>query len=283
MKKYATICMFLCVTFITKSLANDSIVNFYQTRVDSFYQNGNFEKAIVDCERILFRSVENKTRIKTLFLKAECFKQLGNFNDANLTLVSISTVGLDSATTCEIYYNEALNSYMSGMYDEAASQLTQIDIFTNNKEFSENHIFLKILVLGELAKWDSAMVVINKTKYLSTSQKNDLQLIYKNKPHLFNAKRLDWYSRFIPGSGQVITGHFFEGAASFLFCASALTFGGYEVYTHYYFTGYFLGAGFLNGFYYGGLRRLKIMVEFENAKRKEGINSKVKGYLKTLS
>ena len=124
------------------------------------------------------------------------------------------------------------------------------------------------------------MSVISKTRYLSITEKSDLKQIYNNKPRLFNAKRLDWYSRFIPGSGQVITGHFFEGMASFLFCASALAFGGYEVYTHYYFTGYFLGAGFLNGFYYGGLRRLKIIVEYENQKRKEEFNDKVKEYLK---
>ena len=272
--------MFLCVTFITSCLANDSIVNFYQTRADSLYRNANFEKAIVDCERILFHSVDNKTRVYTLLLKAECFKQLGNYNDANLTLVSISTVGLDSSTTCQIYFNEALNSYLLGMYDEATSQLTQIDIFTNNKEFCENHTILKILILGELGKWDSAMSVISKTRYLSITEKSDLKQIYNNKPHLFNAKRLDWYSRFIPGSGQVITGHLFEGMASFLFCASALAFGGYEVYTHYYFTGYFLGAGFLNGFYYGGLRRLKIIVEYENQKRKEEFNDKVKEFLK---
>lgn len=280
MKTFVTICTFLCVTFTIDCFGNDSLAVFYQSRADSFYKSGNFEKAIVDCERALFNVRQFKPRTSISLLKAECFKQMGNFSDANLTLVSMRTIGLDTNTICQIHYEQALNSYLLGMTDEAGSQITQIELLTSGKEFTQNSTFLKILVLNELALWDSAVQIIKHSQYLSVSEKEELATIYKSKPRLFNAKRLDWYSRFIPGSGQIITGHVFEGAMSFLFCATALTFGAYEVYTGYYLTGYFLGAGFLNGFYYGGLRRLKVLVDYENQKRKEGLNGKVKDYLK---
>ena len=279
MKIFCTICMLLCVMFTIKSEEKDSLLNIYVTRADSFYQAGDFSKSILDCERILFLTNDFSIKTKTLFLKANCYKQMASFNDAALTLMSVRTLGLSAESKYDLFYELALNNYFAGNADEALTYLEQLQDIDSARSFAGNTFLLNILVMNTLGRWDSAKALVQQSSFFTENQKKDLLLIYAQNKRPFNAKRLDWYSRFVPGSGQLITGHWVEGGLSFFVCASALSFGIFEVYNGYYLTGYFLGAGFLNGFYYGGLRRLSILVEYENKKRITSLNSQIKEYV----
>lgn len=270
--------MFLFVMSIIDGQENNTL--FYEQRANNYYEQSQFNEALLDCERVIYQSSDFKLKTKALFLKAECYKQLGDSKNAISTLMSIRVNGLDSLSIFSLYYELALNNYLNENYDEAGAHVQNMIMIDSNRTNSGSPLLLKIMVLNELSLWDSVKTIISSSSSFSSDEKTYLISLYNERPKLFKGKKLDWYSRFIPGSGQVITGYPVEGSISFILCASALSFGIYEVYTGYYITGYFLGAGFLNGFYYGGLRRLARMIEHENQRRKISFNSKINLYLK---
>jgi hypothetical protein len=57
--------------------------------------------------------------------------------------------------------------------------------------------------------------------------------------------------------------------------AALLCFAGYEFYTEYYITGYFVGLGLFNKTYHGGMNRAGILAEQKNVKGLNKFNSSV--------
>ena len=268
------------MSIIEAKIYNDSLVFIYQNRADSFYNASEYNKAILDCERILFFSSDYNSKKRALLLKSDCYKQAGEYDKSLKCLKLVPTIGLERDSVFDLYYNVAVLSYLAKDFEESATQLIKLEFLDSLKSYSNNCFLVRILVLNEMGKWDSAKRLIEKSQYFFPEQKIELINAYKNKPKIFNKKRLEWYSRIIPGSGQVIIGRPFEGFASFILCAASLSFGVYNVYYSYYFTGYFLGAGFLNGFYYGGIRRFNLLVENENQRRIQNLNFKISNIIK---
>ncbi len=261
---------------IIKATNVDSLVVVYQYRADSFYNVKNYSKALLDCERIIFLSKDYSNKRRALYLQSNCYKQTGEYDKSVNCLKLISSRGLDKEDVFKLYYDIAKFAYMAKYYEESAAQFLKLEALDSVKSYSDNCFLLRILILNEFARWDSAKFLIKKSDFFSSEKKSELIDIYNNKPKIYNKNRIEWYSRIIPGSGQAIIGKPFEGIASFLLCATSLSFGIYNVYYSYYFTGYFLGAGFLNGFYYGGIRRLDLLVENENQRRIQKLNFQVK-------
>ncbi len=268
--------MLLCAMYII----NAQDINYLKFRADSFYNIGKFKESIVDCERILYLSPNLELTIATMQLEAKAFQQLGQYQIANNILLSIPIIGFDSTKFVQWYYNLALNSFLIGNFEESKSFLSERKKYGGKTSDNIENELLTILVFSELMQWDSIKPIVIQSPYLQVWQKDSILTLLECKPKILNRSKLEWYNRFIPGSGHIIAGHFWEGLTSFILCASALTFGIYEIYNGYYITGYFLGAGFLNSFYSGGLRRIQLITDYENNNRKLKYNNQLKRWLK---
>ncbi len=259
----------------TINASEDSCFNIYQ-QAQNLYSEGRFDETIIACERYLFFSEIKTLKVEILLLESKAFQQKGNYENASKILLSVPRPLLTSHQRAKIDFELALNSYLSGLYDETEVYLDNCDTSLLSNLDKTNFEILKIFNLCQMGRWDSAQNVILKSKILPNEQKDVALKIFTTKPKMLNGTRLEWFSRFVPGIGQMMAGYFIDGFSSFLFCSTSLAAGIVLVLNGYYISGYFLGAGLLYGFYYGGLRRLNDIVQFENQKRKNTFISKLK-------
>lgn len=266
----------LFATCIFSTSAQDGVSATFATTAQHEFESGLFERSIVNCERQLAMTNDRRVKAECNILKSKCFTQLGMYNDASRTLTGISVIGQHDSMVCELYYLQALNGFLQGLHEEASSHLFLLRNQLGKREMSYNASILSIVVYNEQALWDSALSVIKSSSYFTANQKDSLEMLYGKTPRIFKHKRVEWCSRIVPGSGQIMVGSVFEGLASFALCAGSLAFGAYEVIVGYYVTGYVMGAGLLNGFFFGGVRRLKLLVGQRNQMNIQAFNDKVK-------
>jgi tetratricopeptide (TPR) repeat protein len=243
---------------------------------EHLYNVGNYDEAIIACERYLYFNSYITEREKILFLEAKAFQQKGDFETSSNILLSIPQMKLDSHMLYLVNFNLALNSYLLSRYDEAQVFLEDCDTANITIAERKNYELLCILIYCEMGNWEKAQKVVVNSSCISDSKKTSLIHLFDNKPLLLDQHKLEWYSRFVPGSGQFFAGYYVEGSINFIFCASALALGTFLVINGYYISGYFIGAGLIYAFYNGGLRRLKQIVETENISRKKAFIERLK-------
>lgn len=243
---------------------------------ESLYNQGKYDDAIITCERYLYFSAEPALKHAALLIEAKAFQQKGNFKYSSNILLSIPKIRLDKHVKSIINFNLALNSYLDGQYDEARVYLDNCDTTLMDLPERSNYELLKLFTLCYLEEWTEAARLAENSSLFSDSLKKDLASLLNKPPKLLNQKKLEWFSRFIPGSGQILAGYFVEGISSFLLCSGSLAVGIFLFANHYYISGYALGAGFLYAFYYGGLRRLNEITLVENQNRKNVFITEIK-------
>jgi tetratricopeptide (TPR) repeat protein len=238
---------------------------------DSLFRLNQYQQAAIEYERVIFRSENPKEINNALYKKAQCYKLLGNYNNALSELNQITYWNLNDSIA-EIYrYETALCNYLNANFKESELQLNQIDVlgckYINTNQFA----LLKVLVYNETKQWSKALE--NATIYVHLSysplQADSLEQILKK---AYVPKRLPKYKsekkanvlRMMPGLGQVYMGKTAEGSFNFLLNLSFLSFGAYQIYSGYYVTGYFVGAIGLSKVYFGGHARTDILLRKHN-------------------
>ncbi len=188
----------------------------------------------------------------------------------------------------EIKYETALLCYLNEDFETAHSQMQQLLYFSKDQKISDKILLLDILIDHERFEYASAR---EKTirwltpKSMSQGQRDSLLILVEeaydpaNLPRLARKKKAAWLSTFIPGSGQMYAGFPGEGLMNTFFVIASLATGTYAVLETYYFTGYLLGAGLFQKFYFGGLRRTESLVDKGNYLRTRPINDRLRTLL----
>lgn len=246
---------------------------------EKLYYQGFFDEAIIACERYTYFSSDQKLKPAALFIEAKAFQQKGNYKYSSNILLSIPRIHLDKHVKALIDFNLALNSFLDGYYDEAQVYLDNCDTTVMDYSERNNYELIRLFNLCYLEKWQEASVLVENSPFIADSLKNELILLLNNPPKLLNQKRLEWFSRIVPGSGQIFSGYYVEALSSFLFCSGSLALGGLLLINKFYFSAYVLGAGSLYAFYYGGIRRLKEITQTENQNRKQLFLATIKSKL----
>ncbi|HOK97548.1 MAG TPA: hypothetical protein PLD12_00255 [Bacteroidales bacterium] len=259
--------MWLCVMFINNPITAQDY-EWLVEKAKELYNQGLFDEATITCERYLYFSDNPQLKHSALFIEAKAFQQKGNYSYSSNILLSIPRINLEKHTKSLIDFNLALNSYMDGFYDEAQVYLDNCDTTVMDDTERRNYELLKLLNLCYTERWQEASALVKNSSFFSDTLKNELITLLNKPPKLLNAKKLEWLSRFIPGSGQIMAGYWVEGVSSFLLCSGSLTLGIFLFINRYYISGYSLGGGLLYAFYYGGLRRLNEITQAENQNRK---------------
>jgi len=271
--KFYLICIFL---FVHSSISSQNL-----KKADDFFKNKNFKEAYLEYERIIFSTKNNEEKILCKLKKANCYKQLGEFEKAQKTLENLNLKNLDDSLKIKIFYEIALCSYLNGDFKNAENQFLQMNFFIKDKKVLEKYYILQILNYNQLGKWKKAKEIfllyanekINKEFLIS-----NINEIYdeKNFPKIKSTKRAYYLSMFIPGSGQIYAGYFKEGILSFIFHISSISLGIWEITLKNYFTSYVLGAGLLQKFYFGNLRRAEYLTEKHNYLKLKKFNENLK-------
>ncbi len=247
---------------------------------------GKYAEASIAYEYVIYSNNNIYVSNVAKYNKALCYKQMGLFKKASLELERVNYSALSDSQFLSFRYQAALNSYLSGDFSTSVFHVDQVLLRNRGVKSCKELYLLSALSYNNLEKWDKAHDAA--IQYCNLTFGAELKEIIRNKIDSFYAKRnipkmksdkkLFYYS-LIPGLGQAYCGYYLEGLFNFSLNALALGVGGYEVYSHYFLTGYCLAAIPISKFYLGGKRRSEFLIKKVNYLRVSDFNEKVKNLL----
>jgi len=262
-----------------------------QRKADSLYRTGAFYEASVEYERCYYFADSPVLRCQAILGKANCLKQLGEYGKAAARLAQAPLQGLEDTLAFQLQYQMAFCQYLAADFQTANGLLADLRLRYVQPELLVQTEFLQFLLWNELRQYDSAeltAVRYVKLRYTDPFHANGILRILEqhydqqNLPHLKNANSAVWMSRIVPGLGQTWLGHPGEGAVNFVLNAASLGLGIFGVVSGYPITGYFLGTGFLQKFYFGGINRTKYLSQKVNYQRAKRFNDKSRAMILNL-
>ena len=266
------ICKFLFVPL----LINGQGLGIFE-KADSLAMAGEYFAAAVEYERIVFESDDKSIQNKALIKKGFAYKNAGEYQSAKHTFQRTDPFSLDDTLQYIARYETALNAYLAGDFGEAEAELVQLEYYISDTAFTNQALFLKILVLNEQQKWDEAKsLFIEYLKINHIAVNADEVYYFVAKPKLRNPEKAQWLSTFIPGSGQIYGGAVWSGLGSFLIQAGSLAFGGYYIWKGYYFRAFLTGFATFQTFYFGGVNNAAYVTVKNNEKKIRKYNDSVK-------
>jgi hypothetical protein len=277
--RFFLICTFLCVIFsINRIVAGD----YYSNALRVFHEKKFFE-ASIEFERAIFYETDVNRIALSKYYKSLCYKELGDNAKTLDELGGINLFNVSDSLYFLIRYQQAVSNYLTNNPDQALWNIGELRFRIPDSAKIIKIIPINILCLNATRKWDEAHHLWNylldnsgldsviKARFRSET---DNLYIRRHLPGFHSPKKAENLSRFIPGAGQMYSGAVVEGSINFLINASVLSFALYEFYSEYYLTGYFVGLGFFNKTYHGGMHRASILAEQKNREALNKFNLK---------
>ncbi|MFN5831344.1 MAG: tetratricopeptide repeat protein [Bacteroidota bacterium] len=265
----------ICISRFAGYSATESEIQLISRKADSLYQVKQFQLAGIYYDQVVYLAQDNITKTKALLNKADCYLERKDFTKAEAVLSRIFYADLNDSLIYLSRYKSALASYLNGNFSEAASQVIQARSFIADTTLVVNIFPLYVLILNESLKYVEAKEVL--LSYIKTTHRDsinksamlrEVELYYQNNkiPHLKSPEKAKKLSMFLPGTGQLYAGYFWEGALNVGLQLFGLGFTGVCVYNKYYFTGGLIGFAIFQKFYGGGMNRAQFLTEKRNYK-----------------
>ena len=271
------ICSFLCATFSGKCQESQSL---WREKAGELYATGQYNDAAIAYERAIFSGTQGIETSLLKLKKSDCYKQSGNFQRALKELETIFLPSLPDSVQFNVIYQKALCNYLNHNLQEAEDWAEQLPATQTSTE----SIVLKILIWSDLLQPEKAkeqmMVFIEQNS--SDVRRDSLMMacnqLYsqKRQPGLKKEKTAAMISTFFPGAGQVYSGYIGRGLLTFAFTAGSIGLALVEVVHGFYFTGYVIGLGFFQKFYFGGIEQSRRLTQERNSRIVERYNESVK-------
>lgn len=284
-KKSYLIFIFLFGIYSTSQGQNQTAL----LKADSLFSQENYQLAAIEYERFLYFASDQTQMPEILYKKAQCYKQLSEFNKACKALERIRLYNVDQNRYIQIKKELSLCYYLDNQLQKAQIQISQLRHKLKNQILPKETLLVEIFILNELKKWTEAEVLAKE--YINNNQisnktlalhKVDSLYSKKNLPKLKSVEKAENLSRFIPGSGQMYCGKILEGSFTFLFNGAFLALGVQQILTKFYFTGYTAGFGVLHKTYTGSMARTKHLANKVNHQRHTRFNESIINYLLSL-
>ena len=280
--QYYLICIFLCVIISTNKIcAADNYSNALK-----IFSEGKFFRASVEFERVIFYEHNNVRVAQCRYYKALCYNGLGDAKRALNELDEINMIRVPDSLFVLIRYEQAFCNFLINEPGKALWNLEEIRAKSSDSTVPEKILPLNVICLNALRKWDESILLLNRfidNSSLADSAKSNLRQevegLYSKRtlPKFHSPTKAENLSRFVPGSGQIYSGEFFEGSFNFLMNATLLGFAFYQFYTECYFTGYVVGLTLFNKTYHGGMHRANLLATQKNLKSMSEFNINVTG------
>ena len=278
------ICIFLCVQFSIKADETDSLFRVAQKQVEA----KNYRDAAITYERIVYKNTDKYINALALLKKAMCYKADKKYVQSLAELHRVHFHKLDDSLEFRIRYEVALCAYLSDNFNEAVLQIEQMNHYLKDSHYLPQSYFLQVLAYNQTEKWkkakDAVLLFIDNQLIepdKKTRLKDRFEAMYDegNLPNIKKPATARKLSTFLPGAGQIYAGYIGEGVMNFLLHILCLGTGAYGFYTGYYLTGYFVGLGLFQKFYFGGVKRAVFLTKKNNFEKRQEFNEKVKKIL----
>lgn len=283
--KYATTLCLICIFRFAGFSATDKDIELLWQKADSLYQIKQFQLSGIYYDKIAYLSADNVTKTKSLLKKADCYLERKEFKNAEMVLSRVFYAELSDSLVYLCRYKSALSSYLNGNFSEAESQVIQARTLIADTLMLTDMLPLYVLILNESRKYAEAkhvlLTYVNKKVKDATQRANsilEIETYYHNNhiPRLKNPEKAKELSMFLPGSGQLYAGYFWEGALNVGLQLFGLGFTGLCVYHKYYITGALVGFAIFQKFYGGGINRAQFLTEKRNYKLTRRFNDGAK-------
>lgn len=252
-------------------------------RGDSLYLTGQYSDAAIAFERAIFSQQARWDRTILKLKKADCYKQLGKYQKALALLETIFVPGLRDSLKWKVMYQKSLCHFLNQQPEEALLSLQQLP----ESLVSNEMLGLEVLTFADLGQWENAKekmrLVIEKNN--TGTKKDSLMAILTHifrpgaYPQKKNQKKAALLSTFLPGIGQCYSGYPGKGLLAFTFTAGSIAVAVVEIMNGFYVTGYVVGLGFFQKFYFGGIEQSRRLAEERTTKNALKFNESVKKLL----
>lgn len=271
-KEFCLICMFLCAGYFHDLRASESnSYNFEQP--DSLMAAGNYFEAAIAYERIFFFSTDQETRIRANLKRADALTRQGEFARALNDLQRSAHLRNFPDLHFEVLFQMAFCNYMAGNYGQALSRLKQLNHFYAERAESPNVLLLFTLtaimaeeleMAGEFAR--QMVLSANLAKQDEANLLHEVSVLFaeENFPRLRSETRASNLSTFIPGAGHVYAGYAGKGIVNATSQILSLGLAVLMGYHGLYASGFVVGLGMFQSFYFGGIRQAAFLTHQRN-------------------
>ena len=266
------ICIFLCANYSLTNVTSASELTIFED-ADKLLEEGKYFEAAVSFERIYFTSEDSQSKIIANLKRTEALKQLGEYSKARNDLQRSVHVNTYADLHQEVLYQMAFCDYMDGNYVSSRVFLLQIEHYYPVLRESNEVERLLALVNVMLGQWEQASLhtlsLIEKSLSSqllkdSLSEETDNLFCSCNWPVEKSEKKAGMLSTFLPGTGHVYAGYPGKGILNAGSQLLSLSFAGVMMWQGLYITGFTVGLGLFQSFYFGGIRQANFLTHQSN-------------------
>ena len=255
---------------------------------DSLFAEGKYFEAAIAYERVYIFSENGNIRAKANLSRARSLKQIGEFAKARNDLQRSLGLRGNPELHSQIMYEIAFLDYMAGNYTSSLSVLIQMEQLYGHLAIWQEAKVLYPLVYVMLEHWELAL---NRTLELIKSS-TDYQFIAdslaytaitlfatNHRPTLKSEERASLLSTFLPGVGHLYAGALGKGAINATSQLLSLGISGLLAYHKLYISGFIIGLGMFQMFYFGGVRQAEQLAIQHNLEEMYNYKSLLKDFI----
>lgn len=202
---------------------------------------------------------------------ARNYRIAADYQSALKELNSIPLFQLNDSLKESVIYEKMLNYFYTGDYNKVVSLSNSQGFSIIDSSLVKNIELMGLLSENYLFNFNSGEKL--SLKYIKTFEKdlqkqdsllNLVRILYQNQPRIKSRKKAKNLATFLPGSGMIYGGRFWEGVWSGMLQAGALSFAVVEFIQKDYITGYVAGLALLQKFYFGSIKHTDDIVKKKN-------------------
>lgn len=208
------------------------------------------ELRAVELERLIFDGADLETVNSALLEKADCYSQLGRYEDASSTLERVRMFALTDEERAAVQYKQELMYYMAGNFVSAAALVSEVE------PVNQDIALLHALVLAYAGRYDESEIMAARCLSWNgpSEQLDGLLALYRQHPPVRSAATAMALS-FIPPVGHFYNEAYGEGLLSLGLNGASVAFVAANLLGGYWVTGLLGGAVLLNYTFMGNIER----------------------------
>jgi len=260
-------------------------LNEYAGRADSLFNEGAYQEASIEFERLAYQATSNTERTIAIVRKSDCLVALSNFHSAKSNLLRINYFSLNDSIVFEARFKTAYSAYLDEDFSLANNQMFLIRQYLP-EIYHRKSTTLYALSLNEDRSWTEAheLLIADLAKRSIPQHEKDsiiqeLNSAYNEKdfPKYRDPEKAKNLSSVLPGLGQLYAGYPQDAAFTWFFLAAGLATGAYTAFVFRYFvTGLSIWGGIGERLYSGGVRRSAFLAEKKNYNTARRYNDSLK-------
>ena len=289
---FCLICIFLCVSFFPDKAYAQKDSNVFLEEGRNLFRKGNFFEAGIAFERAYFFSSDSRLRLEANLGRVQALKQTGEFLKARNDLQRILHMRQFPELHFQVMYELALCEYMLGNYSTASGTLMQLKHFYP-EEYSSNEILTLHALAGVMAEdfslaQDKTLELIIKQEretHIADSLIKQTMILFCEcaTPVLKSEKTAVRWSTFVPGAGHLYAGYPGKGLLNAGSQLVSLGLAAYMGWNNLFVSGFVVGLGMFQSFYFGGIRQAAFLANQRNLNEMAGYKEMLKEFILNLN